>query len=304
MSDRIMTHIDPLGAVELRNDLVAILGRRPDWFLKTTEIMDDTGIVKDKERKDLFLSQVRDYMRNATPMLWDFDLWLAATKGHGAFFESTLRDEHIPDEPILHILVNGQISWHIEDGLPDNYGCQLVLVGPAWLKTSNRLGLMLCTIYLNLTGPGEDEQVIVEDSLLPILRVHTTVGVGDRLGTLHTILTAAHLFTLEPFVDTSLATPGIHDLSPNASRQQRRQHERRKQKLPAVRVVTLRKKEGMDSAGVLGGACAKNWTCQWMVSGHWRKIAGKPSPVYVRAHIKGPSGKPFKHSETVYRVRK
>ena len=48
------------------------------------------------------------------------------------------------------------------------------------------------------------------------------------------------------------------------------------------------------------------WTCRWLVRGHWRMQPypklGLVQPKWIAPHIKGPDDKPIKHSERVFAV--
>lgn len=64
-----------------------------------------------------------------------------------------------------------------------------------------------------------------------------------------------------------------------------------------IRVVQLRRSHPDTTAGPEHDAV--EWSCQWVVSGHWRQQAcgenhAERRPVFVLPHIKGPSDKPLK----------
>jgi hypothetical protein len=66
---------------------------------------------------------------------------------------------------------------------------------------------------------------------------------------------------------------------------------------PLVRVVTLRRREA--AGGAEAGGTAVDWSCRWVVRGHWRQQACGPAhaerrPLWVLPHVKGPEGKPLK----------
>lgn len=66
---------------------------------------------------------------------------------------------------------------------------------------------------------------------------------------------------------------------------------------PLIQVITLRRAhpegEARESSGI-----PVEWTCQWVVSGHWRQqfypSTGEHRPVFVLPYIKGPEGLPLK----------
>lgn len=51
-------------------------------------------------------------------------------------------------------------------------------------------------------------------------------------------------------------------------------------------------------------AASREWTCRWMVSGHWRQqwypTREVHRPIWIAPHLKGPHDKPFKTSHTVH----
>lgn len=64
---------------------------------------------------------------------------------------------------------------------------------------------------------------------------------------------------------------------------------------PDIQVVTLRRKEhSHDSTNTK----EVEWTCQWVVSGHWRQqyypSTGERRPLWITPYIKGPENKPLK----------
>jgi hypothetical protein len=70
-----------------------------------------------------------------------------------------------------------------------------------------------------------------------------------------------------------------------------------------VRLLRIRKATKAHGAPDDDGA-AREYTCRWMVKGHWRQ-QWYPSrqvhrPIWINPHIKGPDGKPLKTGETVY----
>lgn len=74
---------------------------------------------------------------------------------------------------------------------------------------------------------------------------------------------------------------------------------------PLVRVIELRRKEARHRDGDAHEAV--EWSCQWLVRGHWRQqwyaSLGRHQPKWIAPHIKGPDDKPLRPSRaTVYAV--
>lgn len=75
-------------------------------------------------------------------------------------------------------------------------------------------------------------------------------------------------------------------------------HTLRKHKIHegSVRIVTLRRRQYVNKKE--GDGEPVEWSCRWLVRGHWRRVrdkkTGEEKTVWVRGYIKGPSDKPFK----------
>lgn len=71
-----------------------------------------------------------------------------------------------------------------------------------------------------------------------------------------------------------------------------------------VRVIQLRRLES-EPHGQAAGAEAVEWSCRWIVNGHWRNQPYKDSTklIYIMPFVKGPADKPLKvPTHTVYQV--
>lgn len=80
---------------------------------------------------------------------------------------------------------------------------------------------------------------------------------------------------------------------------------------PEIRVVQLRKREtsGTHAPSEAGEGAPVEWSCRWVVSGHWRnqfyRSTGERKLVYIMPFVKGPADKPFKPvAQTVYEVNR
>jgi hypothetical protein len=64
---------------------------------------------------------------------------------------------------------------------------------------------------------------------------------------------------------------------------------------PLVRVIHLASLDGMQA-----NECQRDveWSCRWMVRGHWRnqfyRSTGRREPLWITEYVKGPEGKPLK----------
>jgi hypothetical protein len=70
---------------------------------------------------------------------------------------------------------------------------------------------------------------------------------------------------------------------------------------PTVRVIALRKRRLKEDAPTTEPHGDKHWTCQWVVSGHWRNQPYGPGRVlrklvYVNPYVKGPDELPLREA--------
>lgn len=103
------------------------------------------------------------------------------------------------------------------------------------------------------------------------------------------------------FVEQRILAAGTHH-----PERQLRKHAQRLQIESMVNTVQLRRTEHRESE--LGGhESHREYNCQWIVSGHWRKQwhpkAGRHVPTWITPYVKGPEDKPLKvPTQTVFAV--
>jgi hypothetical protein len=65
-----------------------------------------------------------------------------------------------------------------------------------------------------------------------------------------------------------------------------------------VRVIHLRRRAGASQEGRAAPGVPPEWSCQWIVRGHWRDqwypSLGRHQPVWVLPYVKGPEDKPLR----------
>lgn len=90
-----------------------------------------------------------------------------------------------------------------------------------------------------------------------------------------------------------------------AERQLRRARER-DNKPTSVGAITLRKRAPHPHQDAADEPRAVEWSCQWLVNGHWRnqyyRSTGENRPIWISPYIKGPDGLPFRAKERVFVV--
>lgn len=75
--------------------------------------------------------------------------------------------------------------------------------------------------------------------------------------------------------------------------------------MPSVKLIALRRAESSQHDG--GDTRQVEWSCQWIVQGHWRnqKIKEGHRLIYIEKYIKGPEDKPLRvHPQTVFDVKR
>lgn len=246
------------------------------------------------------------HLPSASCIGWEWAIHEAAIDGAASFAGVPLTAEHLPAQSELWVFP-GTLRPEAEKlrffELPDDSELNWQLIGPSlgiknvdavnsYIKEgfvpetdlSGRMGLVWVGCYVH------------PEKAMPMFRALPTIWEGEGIGAYSPIVAALRFKSL-PFVGLESAP---------MSRQQRRQYERRHRQLPAVYIVTLRKKQFVS--GPTDGQGGVDWSCRWLVHGHWRKRAerlGPGEPIYVRPHLKGPENKPFRAPrERVYRVRR
>lgn len=93
----------------------------------------------------------------------------------------------------------------------------------------------------------------------------------------------------------------VEELEP--SRATRRRAQKSGLDLHAVRVLHLRRLE-RDQGAPPDEPGSRDYTCRWMVRGHWRQqwypSRGVHRPIWINPHVKGPDDKPLRTGETVH----
>jgi len=247
----------------------------------------------DPHRAELLTDQLGRNLLNAEIALWNLDIWNAAVAGAGsAFADQALDTADLPSAPQLWLLGRNPAhppaselarrqlpSGYLHRGLlllsvvhPDQPGKRGLTVGEIWLPTATA-------------------------DAIPAFRFFPPMYHGDPLGGLY-----CHAIAALRFMHSDFASPEPL-LLPRPIR--RAADQGRRGPLPAINVVKLRR-SARQPADAATAREARNWACQWLVSGHWRKPDPRmkePAPVYVRPHVKGPEDKPLRTPRrTVYAV--
>lgn len=88
------------------------------------------------------------------------------------------------------------------------------------------------------------------------------------------------------------------------SRQQERTYLRQGKPVPEINEVVLRRAYREPREGKGGDSAPREYSCSWVVSGHWRNqfypSTGEHAPKYINPYPKGPVDKPLRARPTVY----
>jgi hypothetical protein len=255
----------------------------------------------DDKPYDFFKVCAEAFMIGLVPVLWKSSIWHAATAGAEDTFTGTL----IPEEGFspqywlleapVRVWVSDQFcAYRATSG--GRYALVGVLVLPTLDAEKNRT-LSFTSVYRKLGTPDGDTAHYFD--------FHPLVHRGAPCpATLARPLAAFH-FMEQEFVTQERATFPRHV--------RRAAELGRRPPLPEVKTVTLRRAASEPKPP--GHVPAEvDWSCQWLVAGHWRKQLCKSltkkgdyeyRPVYVRAHVRGPEDKPLREPKgPVYVVRR
>lgn len=229
--------------------------------------------------------------QKASVILWRRDLWDAALRGGEVFMEERPDEKVFPFPPQVWLLDQ---PYPAEEATPPealDAGLSYWFAG--CFLFSLQLGSQAAIWALDLFYP-EDPRVEsnLYGGILPSNDRHFQPA-DQPWGTNFFREAAGLHFLALDFVKQEPAT---------FPRPFRRKYERKREAVPAVNIVTLRRtarEENEDGEG-------REYACQWLVSGHWRRPNARMKeqrPVYVRPHVKGPADKPLKAPrDTVYVV--
>lgn len=234
-------------------------------------------------RSQLLVDQLGRNLLNAEISLWRLDIWKAAVSGaEAAFNEQPLRLTDYPHAPQLWLFQQPV------DGVPDSeYRLRE-------LPKAYRLRGFLTFTIVHPDNPtqrgmtyGEIWLPQVSADALPAFRFFAPLYQGQNYRGVYCSLAGASRFMQSEYAGAEPVT---------LPRPVRRQAERDGRPIPPIHVVRLRR-SSRKPGDPTTDAEARNYTCQWLVSGHWRKPDPRmkePAPVYVRPHVKGPENLPLR----------
>jgi hypothetical protein len=170
------------------------------------------------------------------------------------------------------------------------------------LKMNDHAGKM-CTILTVLFSRTDDyihkhRNDLINENLFCIVPVGLAVEGEPVILPILCGFIANHLF-----MNSTIAEAKAFDLNHQA----RKEAKKAGYPPPTVRAVILRRKQSSKEASDMHSEV--EWSCQWFVKGHWRKLH-EPRKLdgamftYIQPHIKGPQDKPLKApTEAIYIVK-
>lgn len=234
-------------------------------------------------------------MRDAAIIVWKYDLWRAALSGSEVFVGHRI-SETTPIAPLQLWLVDRDLKINMPDLFPDweKYVQVAFLVSMA-----PRLQTVTLSTFMAPDQNHWDELLINSGGSIPIYAWTMPLAWNEPARDKE----IASFVAILEFLKLKVV-----DVRPHMeSRQVRRQLARHGKKPEDVRVVSLRRTAHGTLHEGPGEHRDVEWSCQWIVSGHWREqwypSAGQHRPVFVAPYIKGPEDKPLKSpGEKIYAV--
>lgn len=229
--------------------------------------------------------------RSASLVLWLDDIRMAALSGFSHFMGHTLTEHSL--NPSVQLWVTStdieiKDLGHLDEiGIPRGFtvGSQLVFI-----RDQRLFNFTMFVPSAGMEYTLNDKP----DQLLPRIRMASNPLTAEND-------TIAKVFAMIEFMNLPIA-----DLSrQRLDRPERRRLQKQDIPEPDLRVVTLRKREYVES----GESREVDWSCRWIVGGHWRKqwcpSTKTHRPTFIAPYVKGPDDKPLKtdSGERVYVVK-
>lgn len=172
----------------------------------------------------------------------------------------------------------------------------------SYISPERSSNLILCAVILatdpkyiftaSVYKPNSDEDYSVQDLRVNIYSSHLETE-SDSTIQPHTewaYICGAIEFVTQPFVESAsldrvASFSGAH-------------HNQKRNDAKKIQIVYLRRREQHPT--INGQPNPVDWSCQWLVQGHWRSQF-HPSdkthkPIFIQSYVKGPEDKPFKAS--------
>jgi hypothetical protein len=310
--------ITPVQAVELRNNLAVYIKREKaklyGAFELGVKVQQEMGMAREisdalnEKRYGAFLDLVAEDLMKSEIVLWPLDLFDAAARGSKCFENQPL-DSSVWARKNQFWLFNWDVIKNKglfisecmrEKALPagentQDYGMLGMVIAP---DPENKCAYLTAFMITDFSQHARFYNTTVDQ--LTVSPLWIDVGKSMVEGRNCPPMSDGSIFmALSRFLDLKLTTQNPHEWS----KREGKQLSRNNIDPPSLRVVRLRRPEQKDSQG----SRDVDWSCQWLVEGHWRMqwfpSEGVHKPVYVHSYVKGPEDKPLKaKTETIFSV--
>jgi hypothetical protein len=256
----------------------------------------------DEWRTDLLFHSLLLNVQHTDIVIWRDDLRRAAEQGCEVFSAVPVADDLAPALPQLWLRqrAGGELLQNVATTrqlfeLPEDCQLEQRWVAPSLGvgedgKATGRIGLTL----------GFTFYALAPESPLPYLRFFPPLYPGDLpVGPMLPLIAGLEFMRQEIVVREPSPLP----------RQQRRWLERKDKPVPNISTVTLRRRTNGQSPATTPESIPAEWSCQWLVRGHWRQqyhpSNGERRPKFIAPYLKGPDDKPLKTpAERVFMVKR
>lgn len=278
-------------AIGFRDCLLTCIARQPDVLDDCFGALGATHHIGRAKAVDVVVAAIR----LSSVVLWEMDLFNAAVSGARSFQEQSASrlDFNAPELWIANFDIPVLDSQSARESLdiPEHLFFHAFLIVPIG-ATGVLQVLIYSTTEQSALPPNPDAK-----DLLAFRAMRFQLFGSDLLNEYLPIVACRRFMELE-FVSRQRQVLPRHI--------RRAADQKRRPPLPEINVVTLRR-TARDTHASEGGE-ARDYSCQWMVSGHWRKPSPQmkePRPVYVRPYVKGPEDKPLRQPRgTIYAVNR
>jgi hypothetical protein len=297
----------PAAAFELRSSLLRLYDDHP--LLIGVNWSAQEGDAADLDLKALFRA-----FREATVILWRPDLWAAAHVGAHSFIDTMPSLDVQGAAPQLWFLDGdaGQLNdaeWKAKLEVPAEASLYCIGLTPATVLTQYCLvPVLIYTTVAPGTARRQYEQM-----------VERKITGTDALRALQAVMPHWRVLASQPIREPIhqgfywIAAP-LTFMSQEFVGRERQRHAdkvikqcaRKNQPLPDVYTIQIRR-SWSEERKAADGDSGRDWSCSWIVSGHWRKQwypkAAEWRPKYIHPYAKGDPDKPLREPKgTVYVV--
>jgi len=230
-------------------------------------------------------------IKTAHTCVWSMDIWNAAIRDADKVFTECKISLESTGGPGNHLWlfqgVHGPSLGGVDDGFT---GTREMSLDAIWVSVTRE---QMCATFFFI--PTHDWRL--DGIVTHYPRMYGYIREGERtIGPYCSVVAALYFLGLK-ITDMS-------DYRPRNKGQLRRLR-REGHEISDIRVVTLRKRDSIKPKG--SDPIPVDWSCRWIVAGHWRKqwypSSQEHKPIYIEPFVKGPDSKPLRMPrEVIYAV--